>query len=176
MSLVPLLHCCIFGFDSRLLGEMTGSHRLFALCMHPNSSQLSGAPCLLSSIMASTLCVKARQDLYVAPDMVDPLSVVHESQPDIQVRHLVKLMRATCLDVAESGTNSDIELANSTIFVARAIKLSGAGNDAGNEQPEAEGLPADLAHMTRGKVVQYKDNPFVDVIKSWSQDCTLVSK
>lgn len=68
-----------------------------------------------------------------------------------------------------------MQLADSTICVTRAIKLRGGTNYTEAEQLDVEGLPADLAYMTWGKDVQYKDNPFGESIINWLRNSTLVS-
>jgi len=75
--------------------------------------------------MASTLCVKARRDIRVVPGIVDHLSEELEAEPSPQVVELVTLMRATSLDAAENTMSTDIELASTTVYVARALKLKG---------------------------------------------------
>ena len=130
---------------------------------------------LLPSDMASTLCVKPRLDVRIDAGLMEDSNRLHEAEQSLQVAQLVRLMRATCLDVAESATNSDVQLANSTICVARAVKLIGAQNEVAVERVEVEGLPAELEHMTWGKVVQYRDNPFNGFNRQWTQDCDLVS-
>ena len=141
------------------------------------SASIPGPPhlYLVPSLMTSTLCVKNRLDLCVAPGIVDPPTETQEAVPGIQIANLVKLMRATCLDVAEVATSSVMQLADSTICVARAIKLRGGTNYTEAEELEVEGLPADLAYMTWGKDVQYKDNPFGESIINWLKNSTLVS-
>jgi len=126
--------------------------------------------------MASTLCVEARRDIRVTPGIVDLSSGTHEAEQSLQIAQLVRLMRATCLDVAESPTKSDVQLANSTICIARAVKLSGTQKDEEAKQIDVEGLPAELEHMTWGKVVRYKDDPFNGFIRHWSPACSLVSQ
>jgi len=121
--------------------------------------------------MASNLCVKPRHDLQVVPGIADSPSGTQEVTPDLQVVDLVKLMRATCLDVAESAANSDIQLVNSTICVARALKLDGKAKEG---QPYMAGLPANLAHMTWGKFVKYTEDQQLFTCSS-ATDCTLVS-
>ena len=124
----------------------------------------------LPFFMASTLCVNPRRDLRVVPGMADYPSGASEEEPDLQIVDLIELMRATCLDVAESGVNNNIQLASSTICAARALKLHGKAT---MWLAEAEGLPADLAHMTWGKLVKYIDDPF-ELTWSSAEDCTLV--
>ena len=127
--------------------------------------------CLLPSSMASTLCVQPRNDLRVAPGISDTPDGTQPKKPNPQIVELVGLMRATCLDVADSAANSDIQLANSTICVARALKLEGTPKDG---PFELEGLPAELVHKMWGKFVRYIADPFES---SWfpTQELSLVS-
>ena len=103
--------------------------------------------------MASTLCVKPRYDIRIVPEIVIPPTGVEDAESGSRITDLVQLMRATCLDVAESAADSDLKLANSAICVAHALKLNKPCKDT---QPEIEGLPADLAYMTWDRPVHRK--------------------
>lgn len=74
--------------------------------------------------MASTLCVKPRYDILIVPGIVIPPTGVEDAESGSRITDLVQLMRATCLNVAESAAGSDLKLANSAICVARALKLN----------------------------------------------------
>ena len=122
--------------------------------------------------MASTLCVTARDGLRVAPGLAKPLSRTQEVAPNQHILALVREMRATCLDVAESAAQSEIQLLDPTIYVARALKRYGTLD---MKIFEVEELPADLARMTWSKFAKYTEDRFQSNYVS-AQECTLVRR
>jgi len=127
-------------------------------------------PFLLPSSMASTLCVTARDGLLVVPGIANPFSGPQEVPPNQLIVSLVKEMRATCLDVAESAAQSEMQLLNPTIYVARALKLYGTLKLEHWEVPE---LPADQARMTWANFSKYTEDRFASNHVR-AQECTLV--
>jgi len=119
--------------------------------------------------MASTLCVTARDGLRVAPGLANSLSTTQEVAPNQLFLSLVREMRATCLDVAESAAQSEIQLLDPIIYVARALKRYGALK---MKNLEVEELPADLARMTWAKFAKYTEDRFGSN-KFSAQECNL---
>ena len=92
--------------------------------------------------------------------------------PNQHILNLVREMRATCLDVAESVAQSEMQLLDPTIYVARALKRYGTLK---MEIFEVEELPADQARMTWSKFAKYTEDRFKSNYFS-AQECTLVSR